>query len=715
MKFSSTHRIATHLTVLFAHLSLILSGEPISPWVSMVALLCLSVSLFWEPKPKPKPALDRAGRISAVLGGMVVFYTVVDFWWIVSLGNAENLLLAPFSHLLLLFQSTRLFARRKSQDYLWIYVIGFFELITATAINEDPSYAFCFIGYSISITWALILFHLRREMEDNYLLRHSNDASSEKVEVERILGSKRIISSSFLLITGGLALVVVLLGSFFSLLLPRMEGGLQVTKWRWQKLIGFSDKVSLGEFGRLRENSRVVMRVTLPERSSPLPEPLYLKGIVFDEYEVRSWASHGIPEDTLFGKELTFSAPKEPTQRLSITLEPIDSAALFVLHATSKIVFPEEVSPSVVRDSLGNLSYNGSRHGVLRYDLYTAPVSQPAKPLSPEQAKRYTEVSPYLAEAIKELASSLTRDIKDPYQKAEQIRNYLRANFAYSLSLHPDPNEPLADFLFNTKSGHCQYFATAMAVLLRTQGVPTRLVNGFYGGEWNEYGQYYAIRQGDAHSWVEVFIEGRGWVIFDPTPTAPLVREGWLGSLGRAYDAARVRWFAGFIDYDLFARQGLLQFAKRFFWQWGWLFLLVGMIGVAVHTISRFKYRVLLWLRPLKRRSTRLIPSVGLEEKPKDIEDKKKILRLYKRALDLMERRGYPKAPSLTAREYLDALTKQQAPGADTLATLTRCYEQARFGETNTEQTIDALLLYVKQLERETNPKRPSSSTEGKT
>jgi transglutaminase-like putative cysteine protease len=726
MKFSATHRITTHLTVLFAHLSLILSGEPISTWVSLIALICLGISFFWEPKPRPKPEIDRAGRISAGLGVLVVLYTVVDFWRIVSLGNAENLLLAPFSHLLLLFQSTRLFARRKSQDYLWIYIIGFFELITATAINEDPSYAFCFIGYSISITWALILFHLRREMEDNYLLRHSNDASSEKVEVERILGSKRIISSSFLMITGVLAFVVVLIGSFFSLLLPRMEGGPQVTKWRWQKLIGFSDKVSLGEFGRLRENLRVVMRINLPEQSGPLQEPLYLRGIVFDYYDVRTWANKGIPEETIPGKELIFPEANNPsedskTQRLSIILEPIDSAALFISNTSSKATFPDELAPSVVRDSLGNYSYNGSRHGVLRYELYSSPESTGPKHLSLEQKNQYTQRSVLLDPSIAELAKQIIGDTKDPYQAATLVRNYLRGGFTYSLSLNPDPNEPLKDFLFNTKSGHCQYFATAMAVLLRTQGFPTRLVNGFYGGEWNEYGQYYAIRQGDAHSWVEVFIDGKGWVIFDPTPTTPLVRDGWLGALGRAYDAARVRWFAGFIDYDLFAQQGLLQFAKSFFLNWGWLVGIVGLVGATLFALSRFKYKLLRWLRPTKKRNMILIPSSTQEEKPKDVEDKKKILRLYKRALDIMEKRGYPKAPSMTAREYAENLTNQQAPGADILATITQFYEKARFGEaasmgqTNTtEQTIESLSLRVKQLEREPLTKRPSPSSDEK-
>jgi hypothetical protein len=697
MKFSSTHRITTHLTVLFAHLSLILSGEPISPWISLIALVCLGVSFFWEPKPKSSQ--DHTGRISAVLGVLVVLYTFLDFWRITSMGSTENLLLAPFSHLLLLFQSTRLFARRKSQDYLWIYIISFFELITATAINEDPSYALCFIGYSISVTWALILFHLRREMEDNYLLRHSNDASSEKVEVERILGSKRIINSSFLLITGLLAFFVVLIGAFASLLLPRLEGGPQVTKWRWQKLIGFSDKVSLGEFGRLRQNLRVVMRVSLPGEDKPQPTPLYLRGVIFDTYEVRTWSSRGNLEDTFTKKVTDLSAVQGPTRKLSILLEPIDSAALFVSNATTKVSFPDEPSPSVLRDSLGNLSYNGSRHGVLHYEIEDS--LQPLhKPLSKEQIKHYTQSSGWQF-GVGALAEQIVGGSQDPYEMATKIQDYLRSNYQYSLILTPDPNKPLEDFLFNTKSGHCQYFATAMAILLRTRGVPTRLVNGFYGGEWNDYGKYYAVRQSDAHSWVEVFIEGKGWVVFDPTPTAPVVRDGWLGELGRAYDAARMRWFSGFIDYDLFAQKGLLQTAKRLFVQWLWVALAAAIVAALVVVLSRLYRKYFRWRKVQPRKINAWSPPTPQEEKGKESEDKKKLSRLYRRALDLLAKRGHTKPPSLTAREYAETLTQQKVQGASLLAAITQLYEAARFGDMNLEQNIDALSLQLKQLERE--------------
>src|SRR6202008_3744488 len=109
---------------------------------------------------------------------------------------------------------------------------------------------------------------------------------------------------------------------------------------------------------------------------------------------------------------------------------------------------------------------------------------------------------------------------------------------------------PLEDFLFVQRRGHCEYFATALAILLRTQGIPTRVVNGFFGGEWNEFGGYYAVRQGDAHAWVEGYFPEAGWVMFDPTPTAPLSRGGIFGFFDRLYDAARIRWFTYVIDYD---------------------------------------------------------------------------------------------------------------------------------------------------------------------
>jgi len=112
----------------------------------------------------------------------------------------------------------------------------------------------------------------------------------------------------------------------------------------------------------------------------------------------------------------------------------------------------------------------------------------------------------------------------------------------------PGDVEPIHFFLFSRKRGHCEYFSSAMAIMLREVGVPTRNVNGFLGGEWNEYNDYIAVRAGDAHSWVEVYVRGVGWVTFDPTPSASIDRLGRGGSgvsdrRRRQMDSLRFQWF----------------------------------------------------------------------------------------------------------------------------------------------------------------------------
>ena len=108
-----------------------------------------------------------------------------------------------------------------------------------------------------------------------------------------------------------------------------------------------------------------------------------------------------------------------------------------------------------------------------------------------------------------------------PYDKAVAIERFLRSRYAYTLKLSGKPgDDPLAHFLFETHAGHCEYFASAMTIMLRTLGIPSREVNGFLPGEYNDLAGDYIVRASDAHSWVEVYFPGTGWVTFDPTPAA---------------------------------------------------------------------------------------------------------------------------------------------------------------------------------------------------
>src|SRR5262249_58907074 len=131
----------------------------------------------------------------------------------------------------------------------------------------------------------------------------------------------------------------------------------------------------------------------------------------------------------------------------------------------------------------------------------------------------YLQIPTEMPARVAELGRRITAGKVGPYQKAEAVLAYLRDGYEYTLEMDTDDRkEPLDHFLFDRKRGHCEYFSSAMAILLRASGVPTRNVDGFLGGEWNEYGKYVAVRGGDAHSWVEVWFEGVGWVTYDPTP-----------------------------------------------------------------------------------------------------------------------------------------------------------------------------------------------------
>src|SRR5207248_11138218 len=126
---------------------------------------------------------------------------------------------------------------------------------------------------------------------------------------------------------------------------------------------------------------------------------------------------------------------------------------------------------------------------------------------------------PALEPRIAQLAEQITAASVNRYDKTAALEGYLRTKFGYTLQLSTTPQpDPLANFLFERKQGHCEYFASAMAVMLRTLRIPARVATGFRAGEFNDVSSQYLIRASDAHAWVEVYISGYGWVEFDTTP-----------------------------------------------------------------------------------------------------------------------------------------------------------------------------------------------------
>jgi hypothetical protein len=187
-------------------------------------------------------------------------------------------------------------------------------------------------------------------------------------------------------------------------------------------------------------------------------------------------------------------------------------------------------------------------------ELRAEPVAREAlQPAGRNLMRLYLQLPDRLDPRIELLAREVTRNAVTEYDKARAIESYLK-KFKYTLDLKPTEGDPLAEFLFETREGHCEYFATAMTILMRTLGIPARIVNGFQMGEYNDLNNLYTVRASDAHSWVEVYFpQKEAWIEFDPTPPGGIndySQGGFLARLKKYIDAAEVFWLDYIVTLD---------------------------------------------------------------------------------------------------------------------------------------------------------------------
>jgi protein-glutamine gamma-glutamyltransferase len=304
---------------------------------------------------------------------------------------------------------------------------------------------------------------------------------------------------------------------------------------------------------------------------------------------------------------------------------------------------------------------------------------------------------PLLDPRIPEYARQLTREAKTPFDKAVAIETSLRTQYGYTLNLTGKPGEDaLAHFLFVSRAGHCEYFATAMAVLLRTLGIPTREVNGFLPGEYNDLGGDYIVRASDAHSWVEVYFPENGWLTFDPTPAAAEVPASLLKRLGQYVDWFQITWSEWIIGYDIGHQLVLAQNLQRGSRNWG---------EAARTWFEKKQRRGKNWLKSLQFRHAsmglvlpaclilllvvlrfdlvgKLFRTAGLffqlrAAKPGRT-NPQLAARLYAELLRLLARQGFLRAQSQTPLEFAAAVHAPELASAVT--EFTRIYTHARFG-----------------------------------
>ncbi len=472
---------------------------------------------------------------------------------------------------------------------------------------------------------------------------------------------------------------------------------------------GFSDTVSLGEFGRIRSDPTPVLRLYLDDGATPVPPAgdWYLRGSVFDTYEDGRWSrSHTHPPiHTRLGGFLVLGPDTAPAARPvagagglpRLEASPVAGFAaatntlrgrilLDDLGVDTLLLLDEPVAARIrprspweaFRTHLA-VGPHGTFHAVrppgsVLYEFVArtgrptpAELSATGDPPVPEALAGLARPAPDLSPRVGALARALTRGAANRYEQVQAVREHL-LGFAYTLEdrttpLRADGEDPVETFLFRSRAGHCEYFASAMALLLRAVGVPARVVNGFAGATWNDLGRFYVVRNADAHSWVEVHFGPLGWVRFDPTPPDARARasidEDTL-LLRRILDALENAYLTNVIGFDLSRQMDLL---RRLSGGTGRPRAVVRDAAKKIAPAGVALFAAVWLVRGIRRRRRR-----------------DRLGRLADRVDRTLARHGRPRPADRSFRAHAAALARWADPAAEPLQRFAAVHEAVRFG-----------------------------------
>ena len=559
-RFWVLQRFASAGVVLCGFGALRLGGELDGAW-TLLALGAVAAEL-WPARPR-LPA-------RVWLGLQVGFLAWLGASW----GLLGTPVLAIFAQLLVFVQVHRVLTRRGARDDLYAFFIAFGQVLLASVLTFDALWFLLFVAFLVLFTWAMLLTRLARVTEQGWETR----LPGRPVPARAWRELDRLVRAPLLAGVAGLNLLLLAgtLGLFF--ILPRMQVSfLTGSLLPPVHVSGFSDRVRLGELGVLQLSSEPVMRVkTFDAEGRPAPAgQLYWHGLALDRFDGRGWVVSDERRVALSATGRKRQGP--PTRpwslRQEITLEPLDSRVLF--HVPRAVgIYGEFRSLEAVQTEGFYLTTPRRREA---YTVYSDPQQPSPERLRAEDGApvpdalrdRYTQLPVSLSPRVAALAAQWTAAAPTSVDAALVVQSRLRTEFTYSLDQPASAfDDPLEAFLVDLKEGHCEYFATAMALMLRTLGLPTRIVNGFAGAEYNPAGGYWLVRQRDAHSWVEVWFPESGWVLFDPTPASAggLQASAQLGLLGqlRAWgDYGGVLWSRVMLDYDMGSQAGGMRAILR--------------------------------------------------------------------------------------------------------------------------------------------------------
>lgn len=698
-----------------AMLALVLAGG-LDYGLALAFLVVMIVSWKFEGTRWQLP--ERFG-LAIVLLSIPLFY--LDWHYQKRLGEpAERLGVTALAHLIVFLSAVKLLQVKKDRDWVFLYLISFFEVLLAAGLSFSPVFLGTLTLYLLCGLAAVTAFEIQKARRS---LHHTETRllvpPDSRVFKKGRRGWRNTEAARLPLVAVALLLLIFTFALPLFLIAPR-SGAAALTRsgGGLSNFIGFSENVTLGQIGTLKRDDGLVMRVRI-EDTEP-PRGLRWRGVALDEFTGTAWRKSaearrpdpGVTERSGFYQLGTTEALHRLTTQ-TFFLEPLESSVLF---AAPRVVALQGDLPFVRVDAEGSIQSRRHEFERIMYKAISDTDEPPAEELRrdmrpyPASYQRYLQLPEMLDPRIVTLARTMIieSNARNRYDAAKAIEWQLQRDFGYSLEMKAGGSDPLADFLFNIKAGHCEYFSTAMAVMLRTHGIAARVVNGFLPGEYNETAGAYTVRQSDAHSWVEVYFpETRSWVTFDPTPSSGRVEPvhtGLAAQLQKYAEALELLWFQYVVGYDKQEQRSLAVSLHNHVFDYTRMLsnLMATIRSYMTTTVLLVATGVIVLLLGLGFVffGKRLWPLLWRRGARSEIEDGRAYssIQFYEKLLELMEQRGVLRDKAQTPLEFAGNLKSSD------VMIVTRAYNRVRYGgerlSSSEQREVERALVALEAAEK---------------
>ena len=541
-RFSLLWLLATAVAALLPH------AQHLPLWMWLLVLLATGWRWLTHLGRLPYPG-KVIKLVAVVLASLAV---ITAFERTLSLESATAFMIAS--------AVLKVFEMRYQRDGYIVIFLSFFVLAVAFLFDQGILSAL----YGILCSWLLLTA---------LVALHRNPLRADDVA-----DGRRTASLAAKILLASIPMMLVLY-----LLFPRLAPLWSLNLHSSSAITGLSEEMSPGDIARLGQSDELAFRVTFNDGSLPPREQLYWRALVLDQYDGRSWKPAGLARTVKWHPAGRMLAEDDGNIDYDVIQEPSGQKWLYALRGMSA----QQVYTGVSIDE--RLVSRREVHNRTRYRVISRPQLVIDGDFLPEP---WRSVNLELPAEVNPQTRTKAAVLRQQSESAEAylqsvMESFSREPFFYTLRPPILGDNDIDDFLFNTRRGFCAHYASAFTFMARSAGIPARVVVGYQGGKWNEEEQYLTVRQYDAHAWAEAWLEGQGWVRFDPTAmvaperilygleqavadegsfleeqglTARALREiGWLNRLSLEFDSLNYYWQRWVLSYDGQRQKNFLQ------------------------------------------------------------------------------------------------------------------------------------------------------------